>query len=128
MIVYLDTNASVFLAQPQRGIARFHPEARRLIERGELLISPMVLLELQYMYEIGRSALGAQDILRKLDHELGVRLCDLPFDLIAKAALDEIWTRDPFDRIIVAQAKLKGFAPLISSDEKIAEHYPRTVW
>jgi PIN domain nuclease of toxin-antitoxin system len=47
---------------------------------------------------------------------------------VARAALDEKWTRDAFDRIIVAQAKLNGLAPLISSDEEIAEHYPRTVW
>jgi len=33
-----------------------------------------------------------------------------------------------FDRIIVAQARLNGLSPLISSDEKIAEHYPRAVW
>jgi PIN domain nuclease of toxin-antitoxin system len=126
VIVYLDTNAAVFLAQ--RGLARFGREARRLIERGELLFSPMVLLELEYMHEIGRSAARARDIQRKLEHELDARMCDLPFDKIANAALDEKWTRDPFDRIIVSHAKVNGFAPLISSDEKIAQHYPRTVW
>ena len=126
MIVYLDTNAAVYLAQ--RGTARFDREARRLIERGDLRVSPMVLLEFEYMSEIGRSALRAQDVLRKLEQELGVRVCDLPFSDVARAALDEKWTRDPFDRIIVAQAKVNGLAPLISSDEEIAEHYPRTVW
>jgi len=88
----------------------------------------MVLLELEYMSEVGRSALRAQDVLRKLEQELGVAVCDLPFADVARAALDEKWTRDPFDRIIVAQARLNGLAPLISSDEEIAEHYPRTVW
>jgi PIN domain nuclease of toxin-antitoxin system len=63
-----------------------------------------------------------------VEHELGARLCDLPFPAIASAALDEKWTRDPFDRLIVAHAKANGFAPLISSDKKIARHYPRTVW
>ncbi len=126
MIVCLDTNAAVFLAQ--RGAARFHPRARRLIEHGSLRISPMVLLEFEYMNEIGRSALRGHDVLRKLEQEVGVRVCDLPFADVARAALDEKWTRDPFDRIIVAQARLNGLAPLISSDEEIAEHYPRTVW
>lgn len=126
MIVYLDTNAAVFLAQ--RGTVRFHPAARRLIEQASLRISPMVLLEFEYMSEIGRSALRGQDVLRKLEQELGVSVCDLPFADVARAALDEKWTRDPFDRIIVAQAKVKGLAPLVSSDEEIAEHYPRTVW
>jgi PIN domain nuclease of toxin-antitoxin system len=41
---------------------------------------------------------------------------------------DEAWSRDPFDRIIVALAKVNGLAWLISADEEIAEHYPQTVW
>jgi PIN domain nuclease of toxin-antitoxin system len=126
VIVYLDTNAVVFLAQ--RGLARFHPRVCRLIEHGSLLISPMVLLELEYMHEIGRGALRGSDVVRKLERELGVDVCDLPFADVAKAALDEKWTRDPFDRVIVAQAKVNGLAPLVSSDGEMAEHYPRTVW
>jgi len=126
MIAYLDTNAVVRLGHGRlRAIGR---EAFRLIPRAELLISPMVLLELEYLYEIGRLALPARDIQRKVEHELGARLCDLPFAEVARAALDEKWTRDTFDRMIVAQAKVNGFAPLISSDETIAEHYPRTIW
>ena len=54
--------------------------------------------------------------------------CDIPFATIASAALDEKWTRDPFDRLIVANAKANGFAWLISADEAIRKHYPRTVW
>ncbi|MGA2569867.1 MAG: PIN domain-containing protein [Terracidiphilus sp.] len=126
MIAYLDTNAVIRLAHGRlRTIGR---EASRLIAGAELLVSPMVLLELEYLYEIGRLTLPARDIQRKLEHELGVRPCELPFADVARAALDEKWTRDAFDRIIVAQAKVNGFAPLISSDEKIAENYPRTVW
>jgi PIN domain nuclease of toxin-antitoxin system len=47
---------------------------------------------------------------------------------VANAALEEKWTRDPFDRLIVANAKANGFAWLISADEEIARNYPRTVW
>jgi PIN domain nuclease of toxin-antitoxin system len=126
MIAYLDTNVVVRLGHGRlRAIGR---EASRLIARAELLISPMVLLELEYLFEIERLMAPARDIQRKVEHELGVRLCDLPFADVARAALDEKWTRDAFDRMIVAQAKVNGFAPLISSDEKIAQHYPRTVW
>jgi PIN domain nuclease of toxin-antitoxin system len=125
MIAYLDTHTAVRLAQ---GSARIGRDAARLAHKAELMVSPMVLVELEYLYEIGRLRLPARDILRKLEHELGVCVCDLPFADVAKAALDEKWTRDPFDRIIVAQAKVNGIAPLISSDEQIAVHYPRTVW
>jgi len=126
MIAYLDTNVVVRLAHGRmRGIGR---EASRVMTRAELLVSPMVLLELEYLYEIARLTLPGRDILLKLEHELSVRLCDLPFADVARAALDERWTRDTFDRFIVAQAKLNGLAPLISSDQEIAKHYPRTVW
>lgn len=125
MIAYLDTHAAMRLASGRGRIGR---RAEKLIERADLLISPMVLVELEYLYEIGRLTLSAADILRKLEHELGLGLCDLSFADIARAPLDEKWTRDAFDRIIVAQARLRGLTPLISADETIAEHYPRAVW
>lgn len=125
MIAYLDTHAVIRLAH---GHSRVGRDAAQLIQKAELLISPMVLVELEYLHEIGRLTLPGKDILRKLEHEAGLRLCDMPFADIARGALDEKWTRDTFDRIIVAQARLNGLAPLISSDETIAEHYPRAVW
>jgi len=50
--------------------------------------------------------------MKTLPHETKLRLCDLPFPLIAAAALDEKWTRDPFDRLIVANAKALAEAVL----------------
>lgn len=126
MIAYLDTQALVWLSQGS--LDNISSKVTRLLQRADLLYSPMVLLELEYLYEVKRNKLPARDIQRKVEYELGVRLCDLPFAAIVSAALDEKWTRDPFDRMIVANAKANGFAPLISSDEKIARHYPRTVW
>jgi PIN domain nuclease of toxin-antitoxin system len=126
MIAYLDTNALMWLAEGEKN--RFSPRAVTLLQQADLLFSPMVLLELEYLYEIKRNRLPARDIQRKIEHELGARLCDLSFAEITKAALEEKWTRDPFDRLIVAHAKANGFAFLLSADEQIAKHYPRTVW
>jgi PIN domain nuclease of toxin-antitoxin system len=126
VIAYLDTNALVWLSEGS--LAGLSPKMDRLLLQADLLVSPMVLLELEYLYEIKRSKRPARDIQRKVEHELGVRLCDLPFSTIASAALDEKWTHDPFDRLIVANAKANGFAWLISADQEIALHYPRTVW
>jgi PIN domain nuclease of toxin-antitoxin system len=123
---YLDTGIVVWLAQGS--LAKLSPRATALLETASLLVSPMVLVELEYLLEAGRIKLPARDIQRKVEHELGVRVCDLPFPSIASAALDERWTRDPFDRFIVAHAKASGFASLISAGREIAQHYPRTVW
>jgi PIN domain nuclease of toxin-antitoxin system len=126
VIAYLDTNTLIWLAQGS--LDGISPKADRLLKQADLLLSPMVLLELEYLYEIKRSKRPARDIQTKVEHDLGVRVCDLPFSSIVSGALDEKWTRDPFDRLIVANAKANGFAWLISADEEIARHYPRTVW
>jgi PIN domain nuclease of toxin-antitoxin system len=123
---YLDTNVAVWLAQGD--LQRITPAAREHIETAELLLSPMVLMELQYLHEIQRILLPARDLLTKLAHELGVRVCSADFPTVIDAALDEQWTRDPFDRIIVAQAKANGFSWLVSADQEIRDRYPRTVW
>jgi len=126
VIAYLDTNTLIWLAQGS--LESISPKATRLLKQADLLFSPMVLLELEYLYEIKRSKRSARDIQTKVEHEMGARVCELPFSTVASAALDEKWTRDPFDRLIVANAKANGFAWLISSDEEIARRYPRTVW
>ncbi len=123
---YLDTLVAVWLATGK--LSRFSSNTRDLLEGTDLLLSPMAVLELEYLYEAKRIKLPARDIQRKLEQELGVRLCELPFASIAGAALDEKWSRDPFDRMIVANAKANGFAWLISADEEIRKHYPRAVW
>ena len=124
--VYLDTNVVVWLAQGR--LERISRRAKSALEQGTLLMSPMVLIELEYLYELNRIKLPARDVQLKVEHEIGVRVCDLPFPSVASRALDEQWTRDPFDRMIVAQAKTNGLAPLISADEEIKKNYPRTAW
>ena len=123
---YLDTQVVIWLATGK--LSRFSSNTRDLLEATDLVLSPIALLELEYLYELKRIKLPARDIQRKVEHELGVRLCELPFATITGAALDEKWSRDPFDRMIVANAKANGFAWLISADVEIRKHYPRTVW
>ena len=88
----------------------------------------MAALELEFLYELRRIRFRSPEILAKLQLEVSLKVCDLPFERVTQLALFESWTRDPFDRIIVAQAKANGLAYLISTDEAIAAHYPRTVW
>ena len=126
MIAYLDTSVVVWLAQGDVG--RISSKAQRLLNQADLLISPMVLIELEYLREVNRIRLSSRDIMLKVEHEAGVRVCDLPFPLVAEVVVDEKWTRDPFDRTIVAHAKANGLAPLVSSDEEIRRNYPRAVW
>ena len=123
---YLDTSVAVWLAQGD--LVRITPTALDSIRRCNLLVSPMVALELAYLHEINRITLTSQDVLLKLRAELGVEVCDSSFSSLIAIAVNEKWTRDPFDRIIVSHAKVNGLSPLISSDEAIQKNYVKTVW
>jgi len=123
---YLDTQTAVWLAQ--RNLRKISAKAREHIGSATLLISPFVVVEMQFLFEIGRLLLPAEEIRLLLFADHGVSLCDLELTSIMRSALGEKWTRDPFDRFIVAHAKAKGFSQLISADRKIRENYPRTIW
>jgi PIN domain nuclease of toxin-antitoxin system len=123
---YLDTQVAVWLAQ--FNLKRISRAARMQMERTDLLLSPMALMEMEYLYEMQKIVLRAEEVKLKLEHELGVRICAFSFPFIASAAIHEKWTRDPFDRLIVAHAQANGLSPLISADSHIQDHYPRNVW
>ena len=125
-VIYLDTHVVAWLYAS--GDQLLSGDAlRRIEEADEIRISPMVRLELQYLYEIGRVAEPATLALDALQAGTGLRMCDAPFPAVARAAEGETWTRDPFDRIIVAQAALRA-APLVTKDRSLHEHYDRAVW
>jgi PIN domain nuclease of toxin-antitoxin system len=126
VIHYLDTQVMVWLCQRQ--LERLTAGARAAIEESDVLISPIVLLELEYLYEIKRLIQPPQTLLNQLESQIGLRLCDHPFPSVIQTALFETWTRDPFDRVIVAHAKSNGYAALVTSDSDIRKHYNRSVW
>jgi PIN domain nuclease of toxin-antitoxin system len=126
VIHYLDTQVIVWLCQMQLG--RLTRKAIAAIEESDLLVSPIVLLELEYLHEIKKIIHPPQALLSQLETQIGLRLCDHPFRSVVQAALLEAWTRDPFDRMIVAHAKANGYAPLVTSDSDIRKHYSRSVW
>lgn len=124
-MIYLDTHVLVrlyFGHTEKLGLA-----ARRAIEKHELLASAAAVLELELLHEIGRLRPAAARVISALEQDLGLRVCDLPFRTIVHYAVGEAWSRDPFDRLIVANAKA-GAAPLITIDENIHKHFPRAVW
>jgi len=124
-VIYLDTHVVVWLFLGD--LAIFPKATRLLLESEQLLVSPMVGLELQLLFERGRAREPAGRVLSSVSAETGLVVCDLPFPAIAVRAHDEQWTRDPFDRLIVAQAQVRG-APLLTRDRHIHDHYPRAVW
>ena len=124
-MIYLDTHVVAWLFAGE--LKRLSPNAEELIRENDLLISPVVSLELQYLREIGRTRVSGSNVVSTLQRDIGLRVCDRPFAEIVNQAASLTWTRDPFDRIIVGQAALRNDI-LISKDETIRTHYKQAVW
>ena len=124
-MIYLDTHVVVWLYMGD--LSKLSSHARDVIREHELRISPMVILELGYLHEIGRLTTFPKIITDFLNEAVGLNVCNVPFEDIIISAMTQIWTRDPFDRIIVGHAAHQQCV-LVTKDEKIREHYSRAVW
>lgn len=126
MSVYLDTHVAIWLHDGL--LTRLSAEAKRQIEANDLLVSPMVLLEFQYLYERKRIGIAPASLYATLHSSFDIGICDFPFAAVALEAVSLDWSPDPFDRIIVAQAKVNHDAVLLSADTRIRDHYKQAVW
>lgn len=126
MKVFLDTNAVIFV---HLGDRRFlSGKATDALDKAEeLFISPMVLLELQFLSEVGRLRSPVAEIVEHLQAVHGAVIDDMGFAYAMRKALTLTWTRDPFDRVITAHAEVFE-APLITKDKMIRAHYEKAVW
>ncbi len=123
---YLDTHVVVCLCESR--LAKLSQPALDAINENDLLISPIVLIELNFLQQIKRVIRSPLDLAKQLRTQLGVRVCDHSFPDLAETALFETWTRDPFDLLIVSHAKANNYSVLITEDEKIRRHYPKALW
>ena len=82
-MTYLDTHAAVWLRFGDR--TAFDRRSRIALEADdEILISPMVVFELQVLFEKKRVDHRPEAIVRDLAAFGGVRICDFPFRLIVE--------------------------------------------
>jgi PIN domain nuclease of toxin-antitoxin system len=124
-LIYLDTHIVVlFYANDKQ---RFSTAMQTLMNQHEWTISPMVRLELQYLHGIGRINPTADTIIGELVQRVGLTICSKPFNDVIDKATQFSWTRDPFDRILVAHASLNADL-LVTSDQTIRAHYPHARW
>ena len=124
-MIYLDTHIIVWLYGGK--IEKLSEQAKELINDHEVIISPVVRLELQYLFEIQRVTDKANEIIFDLSDRIGLKICDKNLNTIVGGALDLSWTRDPFDRIIVANAAIDQNI-LVTKDQNILENYEKATW
>lgn len=124
-MIRLDTHVVVWLYTGDR--ERLSPAVTEAIETNTPIVSPMVQLELTYLHEIGRLAVSGAEIVGDLHERIGLQLSEITMIAIVHAAASLTWTRDPFDRMIVADA-LVANVRLLTKDELIHANTPLATW
>ena len=90
-------------------------------------VSPVSLLEIALLIEAGRLRGRAPQLTESIVADRRFLVDEVPLLQLAREAMPLGWTRDPFDRLIVAQADLNT-APLLTKDAAIHAAYSRAVW
>ena len=124
-MIYLDTHVVAWLYAGRSDL--LSPKVRDMLRDNDILISPIIFLELQYLYEIECIGVEADKVVDDLKRSIGLQLCTQAFSSVVKKAALQSWTRDPFDRMIVAQAAIKN-SPLVTRDKEIQNNYSLAVW
>lgn len=124
-VAFLDTHIAVWLYAGL--IEKISETAKQTIEANDLLISPMVKLELQYLFEIGRLTVKPDTIVKNLFATIGLKVSETPLQQIIEKALNITWTRDVFDRLLSAEAMVVG-GEFITADEKIISNLKLAIW
>ncbi len=106
---------------------RIPSTVRKLLDSEQPLVSPIVELELTYLYEVGRVTEPAIAPLAALRKRIGLTVADVSAAALVRAATELSWTRDPFDRMIAAQAIVADL-PLVTADQTILANLPLATW
>ena len=124
-LIFLDTHVLIWLYAGK--LKLFSNLALREIRKSNLCFSPVVKLELRYLYEIGKISEKPDKIVNALKQEIGLKEANDDFAAVVNEAINQGWTRDPFDRIISAQAKIRN-AKLLTKDQTILSNCNFAFW
>ncbi len=121
----LDTSTLLWaLAEPER----LSPRARRLVEAGENVLSVASYWEVVIKTQKGR--LSISDLAtwwRRATELTAARVLQIRASHISALAALPLLHKDPFDRILIAQAKAEGLA-LMTNDASMSEYPIQTLW
>ena len=81
-------------------------------------ISPVSLLEIQFLAEVGRLEVDQPGFSQALAADRRFILDEVPLVALVEKALPLSWTRDPFDRLLAAHSEARR-TPLCTLDRRI---------
>jgi PIN domain nuclease of toxin-antitoxin system len=101
-VILLDTHAAIWIAQRHRRV-------RALQRFPRIYLSPASVLEIQFLLDAGRLRLSEGRSASMLAGDDRWRLDQPPAAKWFMTACELGWTRDPFDRLLAAHARLRGW-------------------
>lgn len=127
--IHLDTHVVIWLAAGDLG--RFPQPLLARMESADLVVSPIVRLELDLLHEHGKISSPASDLIDKVTIEVGVREDPTPLSRIVMAAVTpkKTWHNgDSYDRLILSAA-IANQSILATKDGPLRRSFPDlTLW
>ena len=121
----LDTSALLWaLGEPER----LSPRARRLVDAGENVVSVASYWEI--VIKTQKGLLTISDLAtwwRRASELTAARMLNIRTSHVTALAALPMLHKDPFDRILIAQAKAEGL-PLLTNDSAVGEYPIETLW
>ncbi len=112
--VLLDTHLLLWaLAMP----SRLPSSARRTINASEVYVSAASIWEVSIKAALGKLAAKSHDVLAAIK-PAGFELLPITGEHAAEIAVLPLHHRDPFDRMLIAQARVEGMR-LLSNDDSL---------
>lgn len=116
--VFLDTHLVIWVLQRSSRLAAY-PWLEACRPWG---VSPVVLLEIQYLSEISRLAVRNPEFGDRLAADRRFVVDEAPLLALVRQAYALDWTRDPLDRLIAAHSQLRR-VPLCTTDRVLRERH-----
>jgi PIN domain nuclease of toxin-antitoxin system len=85
-------------------------------------VSPISLLEIQFLSEIGRVEVQNPQFTETLTEDPRFIIDEIPSVALIRRAIELTWTRDPFDRLIAAHSSVRRL-PLCTVDRNIRSYH-----
>ena len=121
----LDTSTLLWaLGEPER----LSPRARRLVDAGENVVSVASYWEI--VIKTQKGLLTISDLAtwwRRASELTAARMLNIRTSHVTALAALPMLHKDPFDRILIAQAKAEGL-PLLTNDSAVGEYPIETIW
>ena len=128
MKILLDTHVFIWMTSDADRLSR---RAIKLIEdsANTKYLSLVSAWEIQIKSQLGKLTLNGhlQNIIDTQQQENGLQVLPITLDHIIGVGNLALYHRDPFDRLLLAQAQVENLI-MISSDEKLSEHNVTLEW